>query len=52
LRATPSGRDRGFADSPVEGDGFEPSVPLVETGKIMSNGRLENRCLSYAGPRV
>src|SRR5258708_37592019 len=23
-----SGRDRGFADSPLEGAGFEPSVPL------------------------
>jgi hypothetical protein len=24
-------RDRGFADSPLEGDGFEPSVPGRET---------------------
>jgi hypothetical protein len=30
--------DREFADSPLEGDGFEPSVPLGTTGIGLKKG--------------
>ena len=29
-------RDRGFADSPLEGTGFEPSVPPWKRGTFLS----------------
>ena len=32
-RASRLERDRGFADSPLEGDGFEPSVPRRHLGR-------------------
>jgi hypothetical protein len=31
LGSAPPLRDRWFADSPLEGDGFEPSVPAIRT---------------------
>jgi hypothetical protein len=35
-------RDRGFADSPVEGDGFEPSVPLAKEARAQAwNSSIE-----------
>ena len=40
--------DREFADSPLEGSGFEPSVPLVDAGLFGRNGkeitRVRERC--------
>src|SRR5580704_18119794 len=33
-------RDREFADSPLEGDGFELPVPVSETVKTMTDTRL------------
>jgi hypothetical protein len=32
LRIRGDPRDRGFADSPLEGTGFEPPVPLLRKG--------------------
>jgi hypothetical protein len=34
------GEEVGFADdSPVEGDGFEPSVPRLRWGSVLLGGR-------------
>ena len=33
--AVKSSWNRWFADSPLEGDGFEPSVPLVKAGRLI-----------------
>ena len=49
-------RDREFADSLLEGDGFEPSVPLAKEsvsrkGKCDKGGGLEKRCPSYGDRR-
>jgi hypothetical protein len=34
------GRDRKFADSPLEGDGFEPSVPGTKQPVFVAEGEL------------
>jgi hypothetical protein len=36
-------RDRGFADSPLEQDGFEPSVPLAKVSAPAAEGEMPKR---------
>ena len=51
-------RDRGFADSPLEGDGFEPSVPARKSrfscGRRIAgpNAGSQNGLFFYAVPMV
>jgi hypothetical protein len=53
-------RDRKFADSLLEGDGFEPSVPVAKKSVFVAEGELREweggqpteRCFFYGVPMV
>src|ERR1700756_4534191 len=46
-------RDRGFADSPLEGDGFEISVPFTTQGPSCEPGGLRRTWFwSYESPET
>jgi hypothetical protein len=42
-------RDRKFADSPLEGDGFEPSVPIAKRDASQVRGGLAGGLVTF-GP--
>jgi hypothetical protein len=50
LGSAPPLRDRWFADSPLEGDGFEPSVPREDCRRPVMRGQVRTRVA--AGGRI
>ena len=51
-KTAPIIQETGFApDSPLEGDGFEPSVPFVDWG-VSGFSRLTDRCAARLNMRI
>jgi len=49
IAAAVEGEEVRFADSPVEGDGFEPSVPEGESAAVGTSHRIFQAVAGFAG---